>query len=174
MSFLNIEIKAVCRHPDAVKRYLERQGARFVGEDRQRDTYFRVPNGRLKLREGSIEYALIHYDRPDQDAPKASHVTLYEPERGSTLKELLTRALGILVVVDKRRAIYFIDNVKFHLDHVDGFGSFVEVEAIDEDGTIGEERLREQCDHYRRELSIAPDDLVARSYSDLLLEQPAR
>lgn len=36
-----------------------------------------------------------------------------------------------LVVVDKMREIYFIDNVKFYFDKVEGFGIFVEIEVID-------------------------------------------
>ena len=35
---------------------------------------------------------------------------------------------GYKAVVDKRRKIYFIGNVKFHFDTVDGLGTFVEVE----------------------------------------------
>lgn len=34
-------------------------------------------------------------------------------------------------MVDKRRKIYFIDNVKFHFDVVENLGTFIEVEAID-------------------------------------------
>jgi adenylate cyclase class IV len=39
--------------------------------------------------------------------------------------------------VDKKREIYFINNVKFHIDTVDGAGSFIEIEAIDNDGSSG-------------------------------------
>jgi len=46
---LNIEIKASCKTPDAVKKILEELGADFRGIDHQIDTYFKVSNGRLKL-----------------------------------------------------------------------------------------------------------------------------
>ena len=169
MNVLNVEIKARCADPEPIRQYLRAHGARFVGEDHQVDTYFHVPNGRLKLREGTIERALIHYDRPDADGPKRSDVHLYDPVGSDTadLKAALTRALGVRVVVDKRRAIYFIDNVKFHLDRVDGLGAFVEIEAIDRDGTRSPDALRAQVDHYLAAFGIAPDALVAGSYSDL-------
>ena len=54
MQILNIEIKARCRDPEKVKRTLQDLNARVIGTDHQRDTYFKVPNGRLKLREGNI------------------------------------------------------------------------------------------------------------------------
>ena len=170
MSHLNIEIKARSAEQDKIRALLRERAARFVGEDHQIDTYFRVSRGRLKLRQGTIERNLIYYERPDQQGPKASNVMLYKPGPDAALMEILTQVLGVLVVVDKRREIYFIDNVKFHLDHVDRLGTFVEIEAIDADGTIGEARLHEQCTHYLDLFGIAEEDLVRVSYSDLLLQ----
>ena len=72
------------------------------------------------------------------------------------------------MVVDKRREIYFLDNVKVHLDTVAGLGTFVEIEAIDADGTRPLETLRAQCEELMRAFGIADDDLLALSYSDLL------
>ncbi len=132
MSHLNIEIKARCANPQAIRDILRSQGADFRGTDYQTDTYFKVERGRLKLREGNIENALVYYEREDQEGPKQAQVTLYPTTPGSGLKEILTQSLGILVVVKKQREIYFIDNVKFHLDTVDGLGTFAEIEAIDQ------------------------------------------
>lgn len=170
MSHLNVEIKARTQRPAAIRRVLNDHNARFVGIDRQTDTYFQVPSGRLKLRQGMIEKALIYYQRTDQAGPKASNVHLYPVQKGDELKDLLAASLGVLVVVDKQRAIYFIDNVKFHVDSVEGLGAFVEIEAIDLNGDIGEERLRQQCQHYMQLLQIEPSDLIKVSYSDLLTQ----
>lgn len=125
----------------------------------------------MKLREGAIEHALIFYERTNQSGPKRSDVWLYRPEADPALKALLTAALGVRIIVDKRREICFIDNVKFHIDRVEGLGAFVEIEAIDEDGSIGEEALRAQCEAYLRLFRISPEDLVALSYSDLLSDR---
>ena len=103
MSFINIEIKARCLNPGSIRKILKQRNAIFKGEDHQIDTYFNCKMGRLKLREGNIEHHLIHYDREDQSGPKKSIVTLYRPEPDSTLKVILTKSLGILVVVDKKR-----------------------------------------------------------------------
>ena len=86
------------------------------------------------------------------------------------MEAILTTTLGVKVVVDKQRDIYFIGNVKFHVDEVQGLGSFVEVEAIDLEGNIGREKLQQQCNQYKAMLGIRDEDLLAKSYSDLLLE----
>lgn len=149
---------------------MRRMGADFKGTDHQRDTCFRCASGRLKLREGNIEQNLIHYRREDGTEPKDSLVTLFGAPAGSSLKALLTDALGVLAVVNKRREIYFIENVKFHVDDVEGLGTFMEIEAIDVDGNIGRQRLRERCEHYMKILDVRDEDLIWCSYSDMILK----
>jgi adenylate cyclase, class 2 len=169
MSILNIEFKAVCADIAGKEESLLKQGPLFIGEDHQVDTYFNIPKGRLKLREGNIENALIHYERENAAGSKSSHVLLYQHHPDKSLKEILIKALGIKAVVDKRRKIYFIDNVKFHFDTVEGLGTFIEVEAIDRDGSIGKEKLQQQCDHYAAFLEIDKKDYCPDSYSDMTL-----
>jgi len=171
MQHLNIEIKARCTDLAAIRSILQQHNAEFVGEDHQIDTYFDVAEGRLKLREGTIEQSLIHYHRPDQAGPKPSTVTRYEPEAPAELKGVLEEALGVWVVVDKRREIYFIDNVKFHLDRVKGLGTFVEIEAIGQNEEGEPDELQAQCQQYMTLFGLSSDALIADSYSDLLKRQ---
>ena len=148
MERVNVEIKAACGEPEAIRRILRAREADFRGTDRQVDTYFRVPAGRLKLREGRIENHLIHYDRPDEPGPKRANVLLLKTSRGpqsEALKNVLAEAFGVLAVVDKRREIYFIANVKFHIDAVEGLGGFVEIEAQSQRAEASEETLLAQC-----------------------------
>lgn len=168
MSILNIEIKARCEQPKRIRKILKEHNAKFKGIDRQTDTYFKVPEGRLKLRQGTIEQNLIFYRRPDSESPKASDINLVPVEHPDQLHKLLTNALETKVVVDKTREIYFIENVKFHIDEVDELGHFVEIEAIDTDGAIGKEKLHKQCERFMDLLGIEDRDLVAQSYSDML------
>jgi predicted adenylyl cyclase CyaB len=171
MTHINIEIKAKSNNQDEIRKILKSKNADFKGLDHQIDTYFKVNSGRLKLREGNIENHLIHYQREDKEGPKQSDIILFKSDPKSSLKEILTKALGILVVVDKKREIYYIDNVKFHIDAVEGLGSFVEIEAIDEDGTIGKDKLLEQCQFFLDLFKISKEDLISVSYSDLLLQK---
>jgi len=165
---LNIEIKARCENQDRVREILESRDARFLGEDHQVDTYFNVEKGRLKLREGTIENSLIYYYRADTAGPKRSDVVLYRLDPDPALREVLAASLGVKIVVDKHRQIYFDGNVKVHLDRVEGLGMFLEIEAIDADGSRTEEDLRIQCDFFIDLFSVADSDLVENSYSDLL------
>lgn len=169
MAILNIEFKAKAKDIDALEQILLQHNPLFVGEDHQIDTYFNIQTDRLKLREGNIENALIHYERQDTAGAKSSHVLLYQHQPDKTLKEILIKTLGIKIVVDKKRKIYFINNVKFHFDTVEGLGTFVEVEAIDKDGTIGKEKLQSQCDEYAALFGIAGEDFCSASYSDMVL-----
>lgn len=171
MSFLNIEIKARCSDLSLIRQYLLSNAAEFKGVDQQVDTYFVVPNGRLKLREGNIENNLIFYERTNQAGPKDSHFQLVKVADATGLKELLTKSNGVKVVVSKSREIYYIGNVKFHLDEVPGLGSFVEIEAGNMLADLSAGELKAQCDFYCREFGIREEDLVETSYSDLLLEK---
>lgn len=167
-AIINSEIKARCTDQAAVRRYLQAHNAEFRGTDHQVDTYFQVHDGRLKLRQGPIENNLIFYRRADTDGPKQSTIHLAPVEPESTIGTVLTAALGVRAVVDKQREIYFIDNVKFHIDTVKGLGEFVEIEAISADGSKTAQELEQQCAHYMHELGIRATDLVVGSYSDLL------
>lgn len=170
MNFNNVEIKARSTDLSGIRSKLKELKAREKGLDHQIDTYFKVSEGKLKLREGNVENSLILYKRQKKKGPKLSSVTLYEFQpNNSSLKDILTQTIGIDIIVDKKREIYFIDNIKFHLDQVKGLGSFVEIEARDYESTIGKKKLLAQCNAYLKILGINQKDLVVDSYSDLLL-----
>jgi adenylate cyclase class 2 len=169
MSYLNVEIKAKCTAPEKVRHYLLANKAEYKGLDIQTDTYFKVPNGRLKLRQGNIENNLIYYERTNQAGPKQSHFQLVKVEDAVGLKAALTKANGIKVVVEKKREIYFIENVKFHLDTLAGLGTFVEIEASNMYKDVTKDVLQEQCEYYMTAFEMDAADLVATSYSDMLL-----
>lgn len=168
MSHLNYEFKARVSNLHQKENKLLQLNPKFIGTDDQTDTYFKVAKGRLKLREGNIENALIYYERDNDPSAKQSRVLLYRHNPDPDLKDILTSIHGILTTVHKRRKIYFIGNVKFHFDVVDGLGTFIEVEAIDAHGDISIGKLKEQADHYLSFFEIDEKDLVAHSYSDLL------
>ncbi len=170
MSHINIEIKARCPDLSRIREILRSHDADFRGVDHQTDTYFPCRTGRLKLREGNIENALIFYRRADRPGPKQADVSLCRVHPDPAFRQVLSQALGVRIQVIKRREIFFIDNVKFHLDQVEPLGSFVEIEAIDADGSLGPDLLMEQCCHWMVRFNIQPEDRIDRSYSDMLEE----
>ena len=166
----NVELKARDADPEATLRRALELGASDEGVLRQRDTYFGRARGRLKLREQEPGGAqLIAYERPDDDEARTSAYRLADVADPDALREALDAALGTRVVVDKRRRLLLYENVRIHLDDVEGLGAFVELEGVaapDSDLT----RERELVDRLRTELALG--EPVAVSYSDLLLDHP--
>ena len=169
MAFINIEIKARTTRVADIRKYLQENGAACIGTDHQTDTYFNVNNGRLKLREGNIENNLIFYSRAETGGTKQSNVEMMQVADPPVLKNILSKAMNILAVVSKRREIYYIDNVKFHLDTLEGFGEFVEIEACDRFEEIPVEKLKEQCEEYMKLFGVKEEDLIKKSYSDMVM-----
>lgn len=167
----NVEIKArsTAAQQHRIRQILANAAVKYMGTDHQVDTYFKVPTGRLKLREGNIETCLISYFRTNQSGPKLSDFLLVPVQDTKTLKEALTRNIGVLQVVDKHRDIYFLENVKIHLDQVTGLGFFVEIEAKDDEETRDIKSLQQQCEALMSEFWINQEDLITHSYSDMLL-----
>src|SRR5690348_10216730 len=111
MKIISYEFKARLKDEQRVRAALNEVHARFTGTDHQVDTYFRVPSGRLKLREGIIENSLIFYRRTDARRTRQSNVRLVELPPDNGVREVLSAALGVLATVNKRREIYFAGNV---------------------------------------------------------------
>jgi adenylate cyclase, class 2 len=171
MKLTNFEFKARLNNQSQARAILKQLGARLVGTDHQVDTYFRVPSGRLKVREGRIENALIFYKRTNARRARRSTINMMPLPRRNCVKAILSEALGVLAVVDKRRQIYFAGNVKIHLDRVRDLGNFVEVEAITRSGDL--RKVRAQARKFQKLLAIVPADIVPLSYSDMILERRA-
>lgn len=169
MAHKNIEFKAKVSNIEALEKMLLKLAPKYIGTDRQTDTYYNANRGRLKLREGHIENALIHYERPNTADAKLSEILLYKHSPDKNLKAILEAQFGILTIVKKERKIYFIENVKFHFDRVEQLGTFIETEAIDETGNISIEKLQAQCDYYFDFFELSQEQLMSESYSDMLL-----
>lgn len=169
MKRVNYEFKARLRDEPRVRAALKRLRARYVGTDHQVDTYFRVPAGRLKVREGKIENALIFYQRSNAPRPRRATIEMMLLPPRNALRTILNEVLRPQAVVDKRREIYFVGNVKIHLDRVHGLGKFLEVEALARSGGLG--KIRKQAKKFQKLLGVASRDIVPQSYSDLVLRK---
>jgi predicted adenylyl cyclase CyaB len=171
MNIKNYEFKARVTDLEKYESKLLTLNPQFHGVDNQTDTYFNVPKGRLKLREGNIENSLINYNRENVADSKLSNIILFKHEPDNALKKILEIQFGIKVVVNKKRKIYFIDNVKFHFDIVETLGTFIEVEVIDNNNNFTVEQLKEQCDNYFNFFELNKTDLIDKSYSDMIAEK---
>jgi len=165
----NVELKA---HDPDPARTLERAlaaGADDRGLLRQRDTYFAVAHGRLKLREEEPGGAtLIAYERPDAATERVSSYRLVPVADADGLRAALSVATGVTAVVVKRRRVLLWEAVRIHLDEVRGLGSFLELEAVAQPGS-DLVRERAQVARLREALDIRDDALREGSYADALL-----
>jgi predicted adenylyl cyclase CyaB len=171
----NLEIKAPVADPAAFRARAAALATETVGVDDQVDTYFRVPRGRLKLRESSLAGGqLVPYLRPDADGPRRADYQVIPVADPAGLKALLTAMLGVHCVVRKRREIWLADHVRIHLDAVEGLGDFMELEAVFDGRAESEPAEHEKVARLMKALGVEPSELVAGSYETLLAGAPRR
>jgi homotetrameric cytidine deaminase len=168
----NVELKARDPDPARTLALALALGAGDEGEIEQRDTYFERSRARVKLREQTPgDDELVAYRRPDDEQARVSEYVRVAVPDAPALKEALDAAYGTRVVVVKRRRLLLWEQVRIHLDEVEGLGSYLELEALaprDEDL----EPARAKVARLRGELQIDDAGLVSGSYSDLLLDTP--
>lgn len=170
----NVEIKAratdvECQRSTAVR--IADGAPEFL---EQTDVFFPVPNGRLKLRIFSpVRGELIQYHREDQSGPRSSDYVRTATDDPETLRHVLTRALGTIGVVAKKRWVYMVGATRIHLDDVAGLGWFWEIEAVIGDRQNAVEG-RQAVDRILSELEIRDDDLVPIAYIDLLTRRDSQ
>jgi homotetrameric cytidine deaminase len=163
----NVELKARDTDPERTLERALAAGAEDRGLLRQRDTYFAVHHGRLKLREEEPGGAtLIQYDRPDEASARESRYRLTRVDDPRELRASLDAALGTLVVVEKERHLLLWEGVRIHLDTVAGLGAFVELEGVaPPDSDLSAER--EKVARLQQALGIT--EVLTDSYADRLL-----
>ncbi len=164
----NIELKARLRDPSAARQIAAALATAPVESQRQRDTYFRVRHGRLKLREIEGRTSqLVWYARTDQFGPKGSDYRLVSVAHPAELREALASACGICAVVEKQREIFLYNNVRIHLDVVADLGDFIEFEAV-LGPEVNDAAGRAQVEFLQSAFQLSADDLLDRSYGEML------
>jgi len=165
-----VELKAKVTNLDPARKQLVNLKASKVGTFHQIDTYFDVPEGRLKLREieGKGEAELIYYEREETLWPKRSKVFILRIRKPETFKVFFEKVLEKKAIVDKKREIYRYKGTQIHLDTVKGLGNFIEferktkgsAEAFNKDKRVSEELMKN--------FGIEERNLIKGSYGDLL------
>ncbi|HLW69029.1 MAG TPA: class IV adenylate cyclase [Candidatus Binataceae bacterium] len=168
----NLEAKFKLTDLPGARARAERSGLLYRATLVQRDTFYRVAHGKLKLREESAGAALIHYRRELTGDLEVSDYTIVAVAEPLATRAMLERALGVIAVVDKRRMLLTRDHLRLHLDVVEGLGEFGEIEIIVRDGEAPaayEATLREVLEM----LGVQPSALIRQSYFELMAARPA-
>lgn len=170
----NIEIKAKLKDPDALKSRAQELGGGPGTVIEQSDTFFNVPNCRLKLRELQNEPSqLIFYERSDQLGPKFSDYHITRTDKPEDLKTTLSKALGVKGAVKKRRLLFLVGQTRIHVDQVEGLGDFMELEVVLQEGQSAEDG-QAIAEDLMVKLDVNKEDLIEGAYLDLLLKQSSK
>jgi adenylate cyclase class 2 len=165
-----VELKAKVSDHEVLRKKLSAIGAKHAGTFRQTDSYFRVPEGRLKLRtvkdDGTAE--LIYYERENIAGPKSDDAFILRVQEPEELKNTLKKILTPLIVVEKVREIYLYKGTQIHLDTVKKLGKFIEFERQTSDDPKRIKKDRLILEKLMEKLKIDPSNLETLSYSDLI------
>jgi adenylate cyclase class IV len=162
----NIESKFRCSDHDAVAARAIAAGARDEGFIRQRDQFYGVSRGRLKLRTlDDARSDLIAYDREDNPEARVSDYALYPSDDARALDEVLGRALQRTSLLEKTRHLLIHGMTRIHLDDVDGVGRFVELETVVENQSGAAAEAEHH--HVVQLLGLADVERIAVAYVDL-------
>ncbi|MBO9539490.1 class IV adenylate cyclase [bacterium] len=162
----NLEFKARVRDLAAFHAAAARLGAQDAGVLVQVDTYFKVPQGRLKLREiNGTDAMLIYYDRSEDAAQRWSHFRVAKVVEPEGMKAVLSSANGLRGVVAKHRHLYLWQDCRIHLDQVEGLGDFIEFEVLSEGVACSD---WDRMEALMTVFGLRDTDAIQASYSDLL------
>jgi len=160
-------LKARYRDHDRARAILRGLGASFRGIEKQVDTYFKVPAGRLKLREIAGDRSeLIFYRREEAAARRDCAYEIATIRDPSALKNVLVAALRVDVRVAKTREVYWLKGVKVNLDEVNGLGRFIEFEARVRGNDF--EGADSKVKELMKRFGIKTRDAICLSYSDMV------
>ncbi len=162
----NVELKAELRDITLARAICKSLGASFILAFQQVDTYYRIPQGRLKRRETAGEPAeYIFYERPNRVAPKLSNFTIFSEEQA--IERFGREPLPVWTIVRKKRELWMWGAVRIHLDTVEQLGTFIEFESL----VSRANSIAQGHDHMtalRKHFAMAMGELIDGSYSDLL------
>jgi predicted adenylyl cyclase CyaB len=129
----NVEVKARVADLAKVRERALALGAKDAGILDQTDRYYELDGARrVKLRTMPGRPAeLITYDRAETAGSRPSDYTVTNVRDDDACVVPKQRPIA---TVKKRRELLLLDNVRIHLDTVDTLGTFVELEAVLDDG----------------------------------------
>ena len=172
---MNTEIEAKFKidSPDKIAKRLDELGAEFLEEQLQTDLYFDDADKTLtktdrclRLRRqlvGQTERIFVTYKgaRQKSEFKKRQEIEVEITDADSMENLLSALAYGKILVFEKRRRIWRVDQCSIALDELPLLGDFVEIEGPDNETIAGVQR--------NLELSDSPH--IKESYADLMAEK---
>lgn len=164
----NLELKVKCVDHKAALRAVKLLKARDMGILNQRDVYFEISPGRLKLRSiNNSVHQLIYYKRSNRASAKFSNYYISEVTHPKRVENILREIYGIKVIVSKRRKLYLWQNVRIHIDTIRKLGKYIEFEIVCR-SKLQETGSAEKMRFLTNLFNIEKGSILSTSYSDML------
>lgn len=173
---INLELKYFCKNFKPVRKVLRSIGAKKESIKKQKDYFFNLPKektskipARFKLRASNGEQRLVFYRRPVFSAANMTPSdVIVLPIKDKEILYLLSKALGIKVIVEKHRELWKKGNTVFHLDRVKDVGNVFEIEVWTKPKTMKQDQRN--FARYKKELLPYLDKIITGSNEDLILK----
>jgi len=95
----------------------------------QKDKYYKIPAGLLKLRQQNDSFELIKYNRNEIEGERWSNYFVLKIS-GENAENYFDDLFEIEAIVEKVRNLYIYKNTRIHLDEVKNLGEFLELETV--------------------------------------------
>ncbi len=164
---INLELKTKVENHHNIKQVLEKIGSTFEKVLNQKDIYYKIENGLLKLRIENGMYSLIKYNREELKEDRWSNYYVVYLE-GKETEQLFKSLFPIETEVIKKRELFMYKNTRIHLDTVENLGKFIELETVVHNS---KEYAKELFDEMVELLNLDLDKQIRLSYRDLILAQ---
>ncbi len=163
---VNLEIKTKLESFEKILKILNEKKVMHNKEILQKDIYYKVKNGLLKLRKHNDGYELIKYLRNEKDGERWSNYFVLNIS-GENVENYFDDLFEIETIVEKTRELYIYKNTRIHLDKVNSLGNFLELETVV--NNISQQEAKIEFDEVVKFLKLDFEDQIKKSYRDLML-----
>ncbi|GBD88386.1 CYTH domain protein [bacterium BMS3Abin03] len=162
---VNLELKIKVDSHIPYRKILKNTGAKNRGVLNQKDIYYQVPSGLLKLRIENGNESLILYERDESGKKRWSdYRVIYFKSKKS--EKIFSSVFEIETVVEKKRELFLFDNTRIHLDTVKNLGKFLELETL---VVRGKKDAQKRFDNIIKLLKLDTSKQIRNSYRDLMI-----
>lgn len=166
---VNLEIKVPAKNLKKLRILVEKEGGKLIYSSKQIDVYYKLKNGRLKVRNSSKgEKSVIFYKRIEDGSERWSNFEVIHVSNPEEWIRFFDNFLERLVIVNKHRTLYHLRNTRIHFDKVKELGNFVELETKVVNGKL---KAKKEFQQIIKLLELNPDEQILNSYSDLILKK---
>jgi len=169
---MEIEIRAKINNLEKIEQNITKLGAKLIKKTKQVDEYF----GEISLYQ-KIGYSFLMRVRNEEDkkfmtykgaeSKKDGIWEEYEFEINDIKKAVeMFKAMGLerIIVVNKYRKEYAINNLTICLDVIDGLGSFIEIESLN-NKDVDKKSLKKLM----QKLNVNKNQVINKGYVTMLL-----